>query len=88
MNQNTNSFTALFKENIAEFCSLQEALYYILLGVVPFGNDKDFVKNINKALILRHNFPNNPYIEHGNLRIGQEIIRSDILDSITIEGDK
>lgn len=42
MNQSTNNFTEFFEENISEFCLLQEALYYILLGIVPFGGEKIF----------------------------------------------
>jgi len=83
-----NNLTAVFKENIAEFCSLQEALYYILLGVVPFGGGKSFQQNVNKVLILKHNFLNNPYLQDGNSNTNSETIKSDILDSIITQCDK
>jgi hypothetical protein len=88
MNQNTNNLTALFKENISEFCSLQGALYYILLGIVPCGDSKIFQQNVNNALILKHNFSNNPYLQDSNLNTNSGTIKSDISDSIITEYDK
>jgi hypothetical protein len=88
MNQNINNLTALFKENISEFCSLQEALYYILLGILPFGDSKTFQQNVNNALILKHNFPDNPYLQDSNLNTNSGTIKSDISDSIITEHDK
>jgi hypothetical protein len=88
MSQNTNNLTALFKDNISEFCSLQEALYYILLGIVPFGDNETFQQNINNALILKHNFLNNPYLQDSNLDTNSGTIKSDISDSVITEYDK
>lgn len=88
MNRNTNNLTALFRENISEFCSLQEALYYILLGIIPCGDSKTFKKNISKALILKHNFPNNPYLQDSNLDTNSGTIKSDISDGIINKYDK
>lgn len=83
-----NYIKAFFKEEIAEFCSIQETLYYILLGIVPFGDSKIFQQNVNNALMLRHNFPNNPYLQDSNVNINSGTIKSDISDSVITEYDK
>jgi len=88
MNYNTNNLTALFKENIAEFCFIQEALYYILLGIVPCGDNKTFKQNVNKALTLKYHFPNNPYLQDSNINTNSGTIKSDISNSVITEYDK